>query len=153
MEELACIVPLTLWPTALVVCVLLCRRDDFLLRRFIGLAALLRACAVLGLGFNLGLGKLGFVEQVVDFPIQQRQLGLDVFGQQDWTLFWWAFLLLRYCFILPRLEETENVGWWDRCGFLLAFSSFIRDILETPRKFSIINHNCLKWTLWSFSYI
>lgn len=69
------------WPTFLCVCALLCGRDDFFLGSVVGLAAFIRAGAVLGFGFSLRLSKLGFVKQVVDLSIQQSQLGLDVFGQ------------------------------------------------------------------------
>lgn len=84
-------------------CVLFGGRDDFLFCGGIGIAALINTGAVLGFGFNLWLGKLGFVEQVVDLSVKQSQLGLDVFGQQDRPLLGRTFLLFSYCLILPCL--------------------------------------------------
>lgn len=98
------------WPTTLCVCALFWGRNDFLLCRVVGLAAFIRAGAVLGFGFNLRLGKLGFVEQVVDLSVQQSQLRLDVFGQQNGALLWRAFLLFCYRLILPSLQKTETIS-------------------------------------------
>lgn len=99
------------WRTRLFLCMLFGGLDDFLLSRGVVLAALFRAGAVLGLGFVLGLGKLGFVEQVVDFAVQQGQLGLYVFGQQDGPLLRGAFLLFCHRLVLPRLREKRLETW------------------------------------------
>lgn len=82
---------------------LLGRNDLLTFGRCGGVLACFRFCGVLLL-LRLGLCKLRFVEEVLDFPVQGCNLELNVLGEQSGLLGGQQLVLLCQRLILPQLN-------------------------------------------------
>lgn len=83
--------------------------------------------------------ELHLVEQVVDLPVQQGDLGVNVFGQQHWFLCGRTLLLLSYRLVLPRLESDFGIRGWEEALIIVQSQTFPIGHLRDQSELTVVS--------------